>query len=405
MDMFYADELEKLIVTWDDFIEQINSSKTYNKLCYHQSIYSIFKHITLSIIHEKSIILLDSDFTSNEIENLTGVKQIKLLDEQLPEKFINSKDELLSLIKSKSSNKWDLTLFTSGTTGIPKQVTHGFASLTRNVKISERHKWDVWGFAYNPTHMAGLQVFFQAIMNGNTIVRLFNLNPGLMFQSVEKYAVTHISATPTFYKTFLASNRKFPMVKSITTGGERYNESLTIQLKKIFPNAKFKNIYALTEAGSLFTSEGETFIVDDVANVKIENGHLLINRSLLGNFSIELEWYDTGDLVEIVSTYPLRIKFLTREKELINVGGYKVNPHEVEQYLLEIDRISNAVVYAKKNSVLGNIVVADVIAFKPLTEQEIREFLSSKIQEYKIPRIIRFVDKIEISRTGKTKRI
>jgi acyl-CoA synthetase (AMP-forming)/AMP-acid ligase II len=49
--------------------------------------------------------------------------------------------------------------------------------------------------------------------------------------------------------------------------------------------------------------------------------------------------------------------------------------------------------------------VADVIAFKPLTEQEIREFLSSKIQEYKIPRIIRFVDKIEISRTGKTKRI
>lgn len=69
-----------------------------------------------------------------------------------------------------------MTLFTSGTTGLPKSVSHSFASITRQVKKSERHINDIWGFAFNPTHMAGLQVFFQALLNKNSIIRLFGLD-------------------------------------------------------------------------------------------------------------------------------------------------------------------------------------------------------------------------------------
>ncbi|NMC67716.1 MAG: AMP-binding protein [Spirochaetales bacterium] len=405
MELFYVDEQNSEIITWNNFIDQINTTKIYNRFCYNSSIYSVLKHITISIIYNKPIILLDGDFTIDEIENLTGEREFSRFEEKLNQKLIKDKNELIKILQHESFDKWSLTLFTSGTTGLPKKVTHSYRSITRNVKTSEIHKNDIWGYAYNPTHMAGIQVFLQAIINGNMLVRLFNIIPSLLFSSIEKYSVTNISATPSFYKTFLMSNMTFPSVKVITSGGERFNESLSLQLKKIFPNARFKNIYALTEAGPLFTSTGDIFTVENTEMIKIEDNRLYLHHSLLGNFNFDDEWYDTGDIVEIVGNNPLQIRFLTREKELINVGGYKVNPHEVEQVLLQLDEVNDAVVYSKTNSVIGNIIVADVILSKPITEVQIRKFLSSKIQEYKIPRIIRFVDKIELSRTGKIKRI
>ncbi len=97
------------------------------------------------------------------------------------------------------SDDWKVTLYTSGTTGIPKKVTHNFNSITRFVKISERNTNSIWGFAYNPTHMAGIQVFFQALLNGNAIVRLFGLSANEIHREINENFITHISATPTFY--------------------------------------------------------------------------------------------------------------------------------------------------------------------------------------------------------------
>lgn len=404
-DLFYIDEQKKEFILWDEFIEQINITKTYNKFCFHPDYFSVFKHIAISIIYNKPIVLLDSDFSDYEINNLTGEKDITKFEERVKNKNIKNKDELLKILREGAKENWGMTLYTSGTTGIPKNVTHNYTSITRNAKISEKHKNDVWGFAYNPTHMAGIQVFFQAILNGNPIIKLFGLEPNLIFNSINKYSVSHISATPTFYKIFLSSKQEFPKVKVLTAGGERFDENLFQQLRKIFPNAKLKNIYALTETGSLFSSDGDIFTIQNLDLVKIENNHLLIHSSLLGNFMYDGDWYDTGDLVQIIKENPLKIKFITREKDLINVGGYKVNPHEVEYILLQIKQVKDAVVYSRINSIIGNVIVADVVLSEPISEKEIRKFLSNKIQEYKIPRFIRFVEKIEVSRTGKKKRI
>jgi acyl-coenzyme A synthetase/AMP-(fatty) acid ligase len=87
---------------------------------------------------------------------------------------------------------------------------------------------------------------------------------------------------------------------------------------------------------------------------------------------------------------------------MINVGGYKVNPHEVEEAIMNIEGISQVRVFAKSNSVLGNIVCCEVMVTRQnITEADIREYLQSKIQEFKIPRIISFVDAISTTRTGK----
>jgi acyl-coenzyme A synthetase/AMP-(fatty) acid ligase len=90
---------------------------------------------------------------------------------------------------------------------------------------------------------------------------------------------------------------------------------------------------------------------------------------------------------------------------MINTGGYKVNPTEVEHSLRQIKEIADAFVFGKKNSLLGNIVSCEIISLdKSLTEKQIRQFLQLKLQEFKIPRIIKFVDKINSTRTGKISR-
>ena len=308
-------------------------------------------------------------------------------------------------------SSWKITLFTSGTTGLPKKISHNFSAISRAAKISDKHKDNIWGFAYNPTHMAGLQVFFQALLNENTIVRLFNLSKDDIYASIKDYNITHISATPTFYKLMLPSNNKYLNVTRVTSGGEKFDTVVAEQIKHIFPNSKLLNVYALTETGSIFAAKGDVFTVkDDYINfVKIENGEVYLNSKLLGETNeniLKNEWYSTGDMVEIVFENPLQFRFLSRKNEMINVGGYKVNPYEVEEAINKIDDVIDVLVYAKPNSVLGNIVCADIVANSDsLTVKNIRESLTAKIQEFKIPRIIRFVSEIDRTRSGKKKRL
>ena len=299
-------------------------------------------------------------------------------------------------------------MYSSGSTGIPKKVKHSFKSITRFVKISERNAKSVWGFAFNPSHMAGVQVFFQALLNGNTIIRLFDLPANDIKRSIKENKITHISATPTFYSMLLPCDDSFPSVLRVTSGGEKYNSKTTSQLSLLFPNAKLTNVYATTETGTLLASENDIFRIKPEYEhlIRIENNELIINNVLMGNsdFSFD-EWYRTGDIIEVVANVPLKFRFVSRKSEVINTGGYKVNPLEVEEAIMEIPNIKNVRVYSRPNSILGNIVCCDVVCDNDLIDELwIRTFLQKRIQEFKIPRFIRFVEKIAVSRTGKTKR-
>lgn len=411
MDLFYSDISKNQKVTWDNLLDELNNLSEYNPYCYHQDFYLVFKHIILSLLLEREIIMLDSDFSEDEIQKLTRSTQLARNNININKKnrpAINSKNDLIDTINKVGQN-WTITLFTSGTTGLPKKVNHTFHSITRFVKISEKNKSSVWGFAYNPTHMAGIQVFFQALLNGNPIIRLFGLSKDQIFDSIEKFEITNISATPTFYRLLLPAQGNFKSVNRITSGGEKFDEKIAEQLKKIFLNAKFTNVYASTEAGTLFAANGNSFFIKPEMHsfVQIQENELIIHRSLLGQseFSVS-EWYHTGDMVKIVSENPLQFQFVSRKNEMINVGGYKVSPGEVEETIRNLEGIQDVRVFAKSNSVLGNIICCEVVKTSDeIDELSIRSFLQSKLQEYKIPRIIKFTNKISITRTGKIKRI
>lgn len=411
MNLFFADIKNENNKSWNDLINDLNQTSSYNPYCCYKDYYSVFRHIIVSLLLDKEVILLDSDFSEEEIANLTGsndISETSNLTESCKVGYISTKEELLSNI-GQNLFSWNLTLFTSGTTGIPKKIRHSFQTITRFVKKSQKNKNNIWGFAYNPTHMAGVQVFFQALLNGNTIIRLFGLSSNDIFKSVTTFNISHISATPTFYRLLpVISNKQYFQIKRITSGGEKFDSKTINNLSQLFPNAKITNVYASTEAGSLFASKGDVFSIKPNIKdlVKVENNELLIHKSLLGRAEFETNnWYNSGDLVEVINIEPLQIKFISRKNEMINVGGYKVNPNEVEEVIREIKEVTDVRVFAKKNSVLGNIVCCEIVKNNDeISETAIRSFLQKKIQEFKIPRVIKFTDSISLTRTGKIKR-
>ena len=259
--------------------------------------------------------------------------------------------------------------------------------------------------------MAGLQVFFQALFNQNLIVNVFNASRNEVYQLIERYSISHISATPTFYRLLAPSEKVYTSVRRVTLGGEKSDSRLYDFIHSVFPEAKINNIYASTEAGSLFAAKGDCFqIPDPLRNkFKVIDDELLIHYSLLGtseNFHLDGEFYHSGDLVEWVNANNGLFRFKGRVNELINVGGYKVNPIEVEAVINSLDGVTQSLVYGRANSILGNILCAEVQMEegKVKTEREIRQYLIDRLQDYKIPRIIKFVDSFSLTRTGKLKR-
>jgi acyl-coenzyme A synthetase/AMP-(fatty) acid ligase len=404
---FYSDSVFGSI-SYTKLVEDLNFSKSYNRFINHSSYYEIFRDLLVSLLAKDDIIIIDGDLSDSEVNALGFTRDdlAEVVKIQSPE----VKDEYDLLERIKDSDGRELTLFTSGTTGKPKKIIHSFQSITKAVRVSDKNSADVWGFAYNPTHIAGIQFFFQALLNLNHLVRLFMLPKDEILSAIEKHSITNISATPTFYRLLLDGKLNFGSVRRITSGGEKFDENLRLPLMKMFPNAKILNVYASTEIGTLFAAEGDVFTVKDHLKhlVKIVEDELYLSGEMTGksdDIKLEDGWFKTGDKVEIISTEPIKLRFLGRMNESINVGGYKVYPTEVEEHINSIPGVRRSLVYGKKNSVLGNLVMCKIERETDnVTEKIVLDFLQERLQPYKIPRIISFVEQIELTRTGKIAR-
>lgn len=392
--------------SYDDLLQAISGCGTYYPLFKSKELFPYFANLVKALVAGMPLTLIDSDINASEID---GVSEVDInVEKTFEAKNYGSMDDVVAALQQSHS---EITIFTSGTTGQPKKVVHSISTLTRAVRLGEKYQNQVWAYAYNPTHMAGLQVFFQAFENQNTLVNVFGKPREEVYAQIADEQITHVSATPTFYRLLLPFEKPYESVVRVTLGGEKSDQHLYDSIAKIFPNAKINNVYASTEAGSLFAAKGDCFQIPEAIRdkFKVVDDELLIHRSLLGSsesFKFTDDFYHSGDLIEWVDKEAGLFRFKSRKNELINVGGYKVNPGEVENAIMVMEGVRQALVYGKANSILGNVLCADVQLEEgcTLTELDIKKSLAEQLQDFKIPRRIKFVEEMTMTRTGKIKR-
>lgn len=393
--------------SYGQLLSAVNGGDGYFPVMRSGNLFAWYVNLVRALSLDCPVTLVDPDVSAGEID---GLQEMEInCEEPCGDARLQSVAEMIGRVARSSSR---VTFFTSGSTGQPKRVAHRVEALTRLVRRGARHESDVWGLAYNPSHMAGVQVFFQAFLNGNQMIELFGASRREVCHLIREREVSHISATPTFYRLLLPCEESLPTVKRVTFGGERSGASLYASLERLFPNARFTNIYASTEAGSLLVASGEGFRIPQGMEglVKVSpSGELMVHASLIGETegmeSVD-GYYPTGDMVETVGGEAGLFRFAGRRGAMINVGGYKVNPEEVEEALLGIEGVSQAVVYGRHNSVTGNLLCSDVVMCDGASfdEARLREELRRGLQDYKIPRRIRRVESVDMTRTGKMKR-
>jgi len=356
--MFLVDEKNHIQISYEDLICSINKGAPNHKIC--QFIACIVNNIDVNF--------------SKKIENVESLK-----------KPIIHKLDLIERIKNSKSS---VVLNTSGTTGKPKSAKHTISKLLKTTKALNSDS--IWALTYNPEHMGGIQVLLQAIVNGDKIVYLYKRDRDFIIDQIKKHSITHISATPSFYRLLMPVNEQLMSVKRVTVGGELSQKSLFDALNKTFSKATINNIYATTETGAILFSRNEIFAINKSVRIK--------NNTLYVKTAPEI-WQNTGDRVKIISNNPTRFVFIGRNSDIINVGGNNVNPNEVEEVLKQHPMVKNVMVYGKKSSLLGNILSCDVVLLEnDITSREIIAFLKSKkLADYKIPRFINFKSHIKMS--------
>lgn len=320
---------------------------------------------------------------------------------------------------------WLMT--TSGTTGVPKIVTHSVASLTRSVRGTRPEALPVWGLLYDMTRFAGMQVGLQA-MTGHGTLAAIDRDAALGAQVAEMAAagVTHLSATPTLWRRLLMAPgvEELPL-RQITLGGEIAEQTVLDAIRARFPRARVTHIYASTEIGVGFAvNDGRAGFPESYLSaeapaglaMRVEEGMLWLRppeahrTRYLGDNQLDTDaegYVRSGDRVEIrPDAEGARVYFLGRDSGVVNVGGVKVYPERVEAVLTADPRVSLAQVAAKSSPITGNLLVATIVPADPAADRAAlkRDLLAhaqAHLEREAVPAMWRFVDHLETNAAGK----
>jgi acyl-coenzyme A synthetase/AMP-(fatty) acid ligase len=317
-------------------------------------------------------------------------------------------------------------LFTSGTAGRPKMVRHTLTGLTgaiNGAKIANQPI--VWGTFYDIRRYGGLQIFLRAIFNGASLVLSDSAEPTAEhLVRLAARGLTHISGTPSHWRRALMTPQADTIKpRYVRLSGEIADQAILDNLRAAYPDARIVHAYASTEAGVGFevVDGREGFPLSVIENsgdvaFKIEDGTLKVRspRAALGYFGAdgtsladENGFVDTGDLVERRGD---RCYFIGRNDGIINVGGLKVHPEEVEAVINRHPRVWMSQVRARKNPITGWIVVADVVLRETCRNaggkvetlrDEILKSCYGALAPHKVPAVIRFVSSVDVAESGK----
>jgi len=307
--------------------------------------------------------------------------------------------------KLQKSEHPGLVLFSSGSTGKSKASVHDITSILEKFKIKRHSLSTITFLLYD--HIGGFNTLLYTLSNAGLIVTINDRSPDSVLKAVEKYKVELLPTSPTFINLILISEAykraDISSLRTVTYGTEPMPENTLKRFNQLFPNIRLLQTYGLSEVGilrskskssdSLWVKVGgegfETRVIDGMLEIKAKSA-MLGYLNAPSPFTKD-GWFVTGDSVEVDGEY---IKILGRKSEIINVGGEKVYPQEVENIILQLDDIAEVVVYGEKNPIVGNIVCARVRLSKEIDEKRIVNLIKSHcsmhLQRFKVPVKVNF---------------
>jgi len=346
------------------------------------------------------------------------------------ERFVPCNGEITPCSSDRTAqHQTEWILLTSGTTGLPKLVVHTLLSLAGAIeRQSPAAAKIVWSTFYDIRRYGGLQIFLRALLTGTPLVLSSAQESTADFlDRASSHGVTHISGTPSHWRRALMSPAIHQLAPEyVRLSGEIADQGILNNLKLVYPNARIAHAFATTEAGVAFdVNDGmagfPASVIAHTPNVemKIEDRSLCIrsNRTsprYLGGHAPILRgddgFVDTGDLLELRDG---RYYFVGRRDGVINIGGLKVYPEEVEAVINRHPSVQMSLVKTKKNPITGAIVIADVVlkASEQTANQDTRELqheilllCRDALSSHKIPAAINFVSSLAVAESGKLTR-
>ena len=305
-----------------------------------------------------------------------------------------------------------LILFSSGSTGKSKAAVHDLSLLLEKFKTPRRSLRAIAFLLYD--HIGGVNTMLYTLSNAGCMVTVSDRSPDTVLAAVAKYQVELLPTSPTFLNLILLSQawqrHDLSSLRTITYGTEPMPESTLKRVHSLFPNITLQQTYGLSEVGILRSKsrssdslwmriggEGfETRIVENLLQIKAQSA-MLGYLNAPSPFT-EDGWFITGDVVEVDGEY---IRVLGRKSEIINVGGEKVYPAEVESILLQMPGVSDVSIAGEPHPITGSIVVARVnlAAPEPLPafRRRMRDFCRDRLASFKTPARVEIVDSEQYS--------
>ena len=317
-------------------------------------------------------------------------------------------------------------LLTSGTSGVPKMVAHTLTSLIAPIGAGRRlDGLVVWGTFYDIRRYGGLQIFLRAVIGGASLV-LSSAGEPIADHLVRlaRHGVTHLSGTPSHWRRALMSPQIHGIApRYVRLSGEIADQAILDGLSSAFPAATVGHAYASTEAGVAFeVGDGlagfpASFLDHDRDGVelKVVDGSLRIRSPRTASRYVGTQqpdlldgdgFADTGDMVELSGD---RYVFAGRKDGIINIGGLKVHPEEIEAVINRHPQVRMSLVRPKKSPVTGAIVIADVVlrteCDRPVAETQVKDDIlalcRAALPRHKVPAAISFVPSLDVAATGK----
>ena len=377
-----------------------------------------------AVIAEAGVDVIVSDGTGPAANPPAGIPVIPCHDTVRPTPSLGA-----SLAGRDRETEW--LLFTSGTTGRPKLVLHTLASLTGPLADGPVADTDaVWSTFYDIRRYGGLQILLRALLGGGSLVLSRAREPVADFLTrMAAAGVTHVLGTPSHWRRALMSPalaRLSP--RYVRLSGEVADQAILTQLARTFPNAGLTHAFASTEAGVGFevrdglegfpasvigpTQNGTARegTAREEIDIRVVDGSLRIRSPRTaarylgdrGTLADADGYVDTGDMVTLRGG---RYVFAGRREGIINVGGQKVHPEEVEAVINRHPGVRMARVRGKPSPITGALVVADVVpreagAFETL-RREILDACRAALPAHKVPALLREVASLEVGLSGK----